>query len=86
MEEINNYWFCEIGPLHEGESIGDWPLRSIVRDKFKELTGRDALTCSSGWGLPYEIKEINSLIRNLHITDPSGEKLRKIKDILYDRK
>jgi hypothetical protein len=52
MEEINNYWFCEIGPLHEGESIGDWPLRSIVRDKFEELTGRDALTCSSGWGLP----------------------------------
>jgi hypothetical protein len=86
VKEINNYWFCEIGPLHEGESVGDWPLRSIVKDKFEELTGRDALTCSSGWGLPYEIKEINSLIRILHITDPSGEKLRKIKDILYERK
>lgn len=86
MEKINNYWFCEIGPLHEGESIGDWTLRSVVKDRFEELTGRDALTCSSGWGLTYEIKEISSLIRMLHLTDPSGEKLQKIKNILYDKK
>ena len=84
-ETVNNYWFCEIGPLHEGESVGDWPLRSAVKEKFSEALGRDALTCSSGWGLTYEIKEVVSLIRHLHITDESGEKLRKIKEILYNK-
>jgi hypothetical protein len=84
-EEKDEYWFCEIGPAKRSELPpgADFPLRGPVREKFEEMLGRDAATCSSGWGLDEETRNVISSIRHLHILDPSGEKLKKIKEILY---
>ena len=84
-EEKDEYWFCEIGPVKRSEMQfgADGPLRQRVKNEFEFMFGRDAATCSSGWGLDEEIRNVISSVRNLNILDPSGEKLNKIKEILY---
>ena len=88
QEEKNEYWFCEIGPVKRSEMQfgADGPLRQSVKGTFERLFSRDADTCASGWGLTYDTKLIMSRIRLLHITDPSGEKLKRINDILNEVK
>jgi hypothetical protein len=88
QEEKNEYWFCEIGPVKRSEMQfgADGPLRQRVKNTFEAMFGRDADMCASGWGLTYDIKSLTSRIRHLHITDPSGEKLKRINDILNEVK
>ncbi len=88
QEEKDEYWFCEIGPAKRSEMQfgADGPLRQRVKNMFEDMFGREADTCASGWGLTYDIKSITSRIRHLHLTDPSGEKLKRINDILNEVK
>ena len=83
-EEKNEYWNCVIGPVKRSELPfgADFPLRWTVREKFEEMIGRDAEICSSGWGMDEETRSVCSSISLLSITDPSGIKLKKIKEIL----
>lgn len=83
-KEKNEYWFCEIGPVKRSELPhgGDFPLRQKVNETFEAMFDRDADTCASGWGLTYDTKLTLSRIRLLNITDPSGVKLKMIKEIL----
>ena len=84
QEEKNEYWFCEIGPVKRSEMQfgADFPLRQKVKETFEAMFNRDADTCASGWGLTYGMKLTMSRIRLLNITDPSGVKLKMIKEIL----
>ncbi len=44
-------WFCKIGPKPDGLSNGsDTPMREAVLIAYKELTGKTADFCFSGWG------------------------------------
>lgn len=88
QEEKNEYWFCEIGPVKRSEMQfgADGPLRQRVKNTFEAMFGRDADMCASGWGLTYDMKLTISRIRLLNITDPSGEKLKRINDILNEVK
>lgn len=83
-EEKDEYWFCEIGPVKRSEMQfgADFPLRQKVKETFQAMFGRDAYSCASGWGLTHDVKSLTSRIRHLHITDPSGIKLKKINEIL----
>jgi hypothetical protein len=83
-EEKDEYWNCVIGPTKRSELPhgADFPLRWVVREKFEEMLGRDAEICSSGWGMDEETKSICSRISLLSITDPSGDKLRRIIEVL----
>lgn len=83
-KEKNEYWNCVIGPVKRSEMShgADFPLRWIVREKFEEMFGRDADTCSSGWGMDEETRSVCSRVGLLSITDPSGTKMKKIKEIL----
>jgi hypothetical protein len=89
MENKENleYWFCKIGPIDRSEIPlgGDGPLRSAVEDKFIDMFGEQAKTCGSGWGLKEEMKTRLDIISYLHITDPSGEMLKQIDEILSKR-
>jgi hypothetical protein len=86
MKNKLNYWFCEIGPVDRSEIPlgGDGPLRSAVQNKFIEMFGEQAQTCSSGWGLTEEMKTRLDIISLLPITD--SETLEKIDEILAKRK
>ena len=82
--ERQEYWQCTIGPIKRGD-LGwgaDFPLRHVVKEKFEEVFDTDNYECSSGWGITTEFIDIFSRIRLLSITDPSGETLAKIKDVL----
>ena len=82
--ERHEFWTCTIGPVQRKE-IGfgaDGPLRNVVQNKFIEMFGKQAIRCSSGWGLLPEIEEAISRIRMLSSTDPSGETFRKIIEAL----
>jgi hypothetical protein len=88
MEEIDperqEYWQCTIGPIKRGD-LGwgaDFPLRQSVKEKFEEVFNTAEYECASGWGITEELDNIMSRIRLLSITDPSGETLAKIKEIL----
>lgn len=83
-EEKDEYWNCVIGPAKRSElpSGADFPLRWGVREKFEEIIGRDAAICSSGWGMNEETRSVCSSIGLLSITDPTGYKMSKIKEIL----
>ena len=83
-EEKDEYWNCVIGPVKRTELPygADFPLRWGVREKFEEMLGRDAAICSSGWGMDEETRSICSRISLLSITDPSGDKMRKISEVL----
>jgi hypothetical protein len=83
-EEKDEYWRCVIGPVKRSElpNGADFPLRWAVGEKFEEMIGRDAETCSSGWGMDEETRSVCSSIGLLSITDPSGIKLKMIKEIL----
>jgi hypothetical protein len=86
MKNKLNYWFCKIGPV-DTEMIpfgGDFPLRNVVENKFIEMFGKQAQTCSSGWGLTEEMKTRLDIVSLLPITDP--KMLKKIDKILYKRK
>ena len=84
MEEKDEYWNCVIGPAKRSELPhgADFPLRWVVREKFEEMLGRDAAICSSGWGMNEETRSICSRISLLSIMDPSGDKLRRIIEVL----
>ena len=86
-KENLEYWFCKIGPIDRSEipDGGDGPLRSAVEDKFIDMFGEQAKTCGSGWGLKEEMKTRLDIISYLHITDPSGEMLKQIDEILSKR-
>jgi hypothetical protein len=84
---MENYWFCKIGPVKK-EDIpfgGDFPLRNVVKGKFIEMFNEQAKTCSSGWGLTEEMRTRLDIISFLPSTDPSGEILKKIDEILSQR-
>ena len=88
MKEIDperqEYWKCTIGPVRR-KDLGfgaDFPLRQAVEDKFENLFDTIEYKCSSGWGITTELDDIMSRISHLSITDPSGETLARIKDIL----
>ena len=88
MENIDperiEYWECTIGPIKR-KQLGwgaDFPLRRTVAERFEEIFNTSEYDISSGWGVTDELKTVISSIRNLSITDPSGEKLNKIKEIL----
>jgi len=81
------YWFCKIGPI-EGSKIpngGDGPLRAAVEGRFIEMFGEQAKRCGSGWGLTEEMKTRLDIISFLPSTDPSGEILKQIDEILSKR-
>lgn len=86
-KEKLEYWFCEIGPIDRNKvfSGGDYPLRLAVQKKFMEMFNKQAETCSSGWGLTKEMKTRLDIISFLPITDPSGEILKQIDEILSKR-
>lgn len=78
------YWKCIIGPIKRKE-IGwgaDFPLRQAVKEKFEELFNTVEYEMSSGWGTTDELKDVISRIGHLHITDPSGKTLKRIKEVL----
>jgi hypothetical protein len=81
------YWSCKIGPIDRSKVPfgGDYPLRSAVEDRFIEMFGEQAERCSSGWGLTEEMKTRLDIISFLPITDPSGEILKQIDEILSKR-
>ena len=85
-EEKDEYWNCVIGPVKRSElpQGADFPLRWAVREKFEEIVGRDAEICSSGWGMDEETKSVCSSVSLLSITDPSGYKMKRIKEILEE--
>lgn len=86
-KEKLEYWSCKIGPIDRNKVPfgGDYPLRSVVEDKFIEMFGKQADNCGSGWGLTEEMKTRLDIISFLHITDPSGEILKQIDEILAKR-
>jgi hypothetical protein len=86
MKNELNYWFCKIGPVSREviPSGGDGPLRSAVENKFIEMFGKQAQTCSSGWGLTEEMNTRLDIISLLPITD--SETLEKIDELLSKRK
>jgi hypothetical protein len=86
-KENLEYWICKIGPIDRSEVSygGDYPLRSVVEDQFINMFGEQAKTCSSGWGLKEEMKTRLDIISHLSITDPSGEILKQIDEILSRR-
>jgi hypothetical protein len=86
MENLE-YWFCKIGPIDRSKVPfgGDGPLRDAVENKFIDMFGEQAKTCGSGWGLKEEMKTRFDIISLLHITDPSGEILKQIDEILSKR-
>jgi|APFre7841882793_1041355.scaffolds.fasta_scaffold104171_1 hypothetical protein len=86
-KENLEYWFCKIGPIDKSKlpSGADWPLRTAVEDKFIDMFGEQAKTCASGWGLKEEMKTRLDIIYYLHNTDPSGEILKQIDEILSKR-
>jgi hypothetical protein len=87
-KEKLEYWFCEIGPIDRKKVPygGDYPLRSVVQDKFIEMFGEQSERCSSGWGLSEEMKTRLDIISNLPITNPNGKILKQIDEILSKRK
>ena len=64
---------------------GDGPLRMVVENKFIEMFGKQAESCGSGWGLTQEMKTRLDIISFLPTTDPSGEILKQIDEILSKR-
>jgi hypothetical protein len=86
-KENLEYWFCKIGPIDRSKVPhgGDYPLRSVVEDQFINMFGEQAKTCGSGWGLKEEMKTRLDIISHLSITDPSGEILKQIDEILSRR-
>lgn len=84
---MKNYWQCEIGPIERSKIPfgSDSPLRNAVENKFIEMFGEQAEICSSGWGLTEEMKTRLDVISFLPSTDPSGEALKKIDEILKQR-
>jgi hypothetical protein len=57
---LKEYWHCIIGPINPTihlPSGSDLPLRSAVAAAFKKLTGIDAETCTSSWGVSEEMKD-----------------------------
>jgi hypothetical protein len=86
MKNELNYWFCKIGPVSREviPSGGDGPLRDVVENKFIEMFGKQAQTCSSGWGLTEEMNTRLDIISLLPITD--SETLEKIDELLSKRK
>jgi hypothetical protein len=81
------YWKCVIGPVDRTEVPwgGDLPLRDAVINRFIEMFGKEPVRCSSGWGLKQEMETRLSIISLLSYTDPSGEILKKIDEILKTR-
>lgn len=86
-KEKLEYWFCEIGPIDRSKVLngGDYPLRMAIQNKFIEIFGKQAESCSSGWGLTKEMKTRLDIISFLPTTDPSGEILKQIDEILSKR-
>lgn len=86
-KEKLEYWFCEIGPIDRNKVPfgGDYPLRHVVENKFIEMFGEQAERCSSGWGLTEEMKTRLDIISFLPRTNPSGEILKQIDEILSKR-
>jgi hypothetical protein len=82
------YWFCKIGPVDRDDIplFGDGPLRSVIKKRFYEMFEFHAETCSSGWGLTEEMKTRLDKISLLPLTDQTGEILKKIDDLLNNRK
>ncbi len=78
------YWHCFIGPIKRKQIgyLSDFSLRRSVDGKFEEIFNTIEYDIWSGWGTTDELRSIISSIGNLSITDPSGEKLNKIKEIL----
>lgn len=79
MKNNLNYWSCKIGPVNR-EVIPS----GAVENKFIEMFGEQAQTCSSGWGLTEEMKTRLDIISLLPITD--SETLEKIDELLSKRK
>jgi hypothetical protein len=86
-EKKLEYWSCDIGPIDRSKIPfgGDGPLRSAVENKFIQMFGEQAQRCGSGWGLTEEMKTRLDIISFLPITDPSGETLKQIDEILSKR-
>jgi hypothetical protein len=54
------YWHCIIGPVYQDDELpfgADAPMRSAALQAFFRLTGRETITCWSGWGMTEEEKE-----------------------------
>jgi len=58
----NKIWMCKIGECDEGllPDGADAPMRQAVRKAYKEITGRDAVFCFSGWGA--ELDEYEQIV------------------------
>jgi hypothetical protein len=87
MGKNKKYWFCTIGPIDESKIPfgGDYPLRLAVINKFIEMFGECEERCGSGWGLTEEMRTRLIIISNLHTTDPSGNILKQIDEILSNK-
>jgi hypothetical protein len=83
-----NYWFCEIGPIDKNRisRCAGSPLRSVVVNKFIDMFGEQPKSCSSGWGLTEEMRSRLDIISYLPLTNPNGEILKEIDNILSKRK
>lgn len=86
MKKNKEYWYCQIDPVERSKVPfgGDYPLRSVVENKFIKMFGTQSKICSSGWGLTEEMKSRMSMIDNLRYTDPTGKIMEKIDKILGD--
>jgi hypothetical protein len=80
------YWHCQIGPIKRSKIPhgSDYPFRSAVEKRFNKMFGKQAIICSSGWGLSEEMKSRFSMIDHLRYTDPSGNIMKKIDKLLSD--
>ena len=66
-------WTCKIGgitgqPLPYG---ADWPMRQALAQAYREITGRDAEFCFSGWG--GELTESERAVIEAQATPKSAE-------------
>ncbi len=81
---ILNYWTCTIGPIKSKfiPVSGDNPLRKAVQEKFYDMFGLYAETCSSGWGVTEEMNKRLRIISQLTFGAKSVATLKAIDALL----
>ena len=77
------YWQCIVGPIDKEDLKwgADSPLRQAVLTRFEEEHGVSAPRCFSGWQ-DSSLIDVIARIGLLSSTDPSGETLSRLKELL----
>lgn len=81
MANDKEYWLCMIGPTKrsELEPGADGPMRFAVKERFGEVTGRNAGTCYSGWGVSEKMAQM--LMTCWHMPESKLAKLLKKQEL-----